>query len=96
MCGYREGIQGPVMDLALEKPSALISGIEEKQSQTLLCCQAPPSSLQGKGFTDYGGMREQALLGGMAGREVEGSFQPPPHPVPSFPIVFIFKLFDLE
>lgn len=84
------------MDLALERPSALISGIEEKQSQTLLCCQAPPSSLQGKGFTDYGGMREQALLGGMAGREVEGSFQPPPHPVPSFPIVFIFKRFDLE
>lgn len=88
MCGSCEDIQRPVMDGAHERSSALISGIEEKQSQTLLCCQAPPSSLQGKGFTDYCGMRESiVLLGGMAGREVEGSSQPPPHPVPSFPIV---------
>lgn len=84
----REDIQGPVKDLAHERSSALISGVEEKQSQTLLSpARLPHPPCRERAFTDYCGMREQVLLGGMAGREVEGSFQPPPHPVPSFPIV---------
>lgn len=86
MCGYCVDVQGPGIDLAHERPSAAISGIEKKKPEPHTSLMpGSPILPEGEGFT--GGMREQSAPG-REGWEVEGSTQPPPHPVlGSFPVL---------
>lgn len=98
VCGHCEDTQGPVLYLAHERSSAVLSGGEAKQSRQHLCCQAPPSSLQGKGFTDYCGMSEQSAPGrdGWERGRRQLSTSPSSRALVLPYGVFIFKRFDLK